>query len=921
MLGKDGPGGVTFNNQGPFNVANRGQNFPVISSTAGNVISVTFNAEASKTYRLEFFASDAADPTNFGEGQTFLGFVNKTTDGAGNTPPFTFTSPIDIAGKFISATATDSAGNTSEFSGAVEAASGGCSTVVTNTNNSGLGSLRAAIDCANSTPGAQTITIPAGTYVLAGARGENLNVGGDLDITDDLTLVGAGAATTIIDGAALDRIFDILSPAGAANVNALTQVTIRGLTIRNGRVADNGGGVRSVGVLTLANSTVTGNTATFRPNLAPEPPSSSSGGGVAALRTPVTQIAFSSLIVTNCTITNNTANNGGGIFGGSSGGQDTMRVTGTAITGNRTLIVPGGSARADGAGGLCNGGLLVMTNCTVTGNTMPATADGEGGGFASEGGDSVLTDCSFDNNVAGNGGGGGFENAGGNLTLLRCNFRNNTCGSDSGGGFENEGGDLTMTDCTVTGNRSTSPAMTNDGGGGFENEGGSLVMTRCNISNNSVTGAGRPNADGTIGGQGGGGFENEGGPLTMTDCTVANNMSDGPGGGIYNQGGAVTLLRCTISGNSTPANGGGINLDGGDGTFTNCTISGNTAGEEGGGISDINGGNFLNVTFALNRAASGGAIYQEENRSGIIVFKNTILNSTAGGNYTEGTGQPRVQSQGGNISSDATLAAFFTRSGDKNSTDPRLDVLKSNGGLTQTHALLPGSPAIDGGLNAGAPTTDQRGTARPIDGDRNGTATVDSGAFEAPPAASLPTISVNDVTITEGNTGTTNAVFTLTLSRAANGPVTVNFATRDNEAVAPGDYTAVNRTVTIPAGQTTATVSVPVVGDNIEENNELFTVVLTNPQGATLAKAQGNGTILNNDTATISINDVRLAEGNTGTKNFVFTVSLSNASAFANTVNFATANGSATAGSDYVARSGAVTFAAGQTTDSHSRLS
>ncbi len=106
LLGKDGHGGVNSNNSGPFNVANEGQNYPEIASAAGNVITATLHSVASMSYRVELFASAAADPTGFGEGQTFLGFVNVTTGTDGNTGPFTFTSPVSIAGKFLTATAT-----------------------------------------------------------------------------------------------------------------------------------------------------------------------------------------------------------------------------------------------------------------------------------------------------------------------------------------------------------------------------------------------------------------------------------------------------------------------------------------------------------------------------------------------------------------------------------------------------------------------------------------------------------------------------------------------------------------------------------------------------------------------------------------------------------------------------------------------
>ena len=182
----------------------------------------------------------------------------------------------------------------------------------------------------------------------------------------------------------------------------------------------------------------------------------------------------------------------------------------------------------------------------------------------------------------------------------------------------------------------------------------------------------------------------------------------------------------------------------------------------------------------------------------------------------------------------------------------------------------------------------------------------------------IPTLSINDVTVTEGNAGTVAAVFTATLSAASSQAVTVNFATANGTATAGSDYVAQSGNLSFTAGQTTKTVSVTVNGDTAVEPNETFVVNLTAPSGATLADAQGQGTITNDDTAvtlpTLSINDVTVTEGNSGTTTANFTVTLSAASASTVTASFATANGTAAAGSDYVAQTGTLSFTAGQTT-------
>lgn len=180
---------------------------------------------------------------------------------------------------------------------------------------------------------------------------------------------------------------------------------------------------------------------------------------------------------------------------------------------------------------------------------------------------------------------------------------------------------------------------------------------------------------------------------------------------------------------------------------------------------------------------------------------------------------------------------------------------------------------------------------------------------------SQPSISIDNVTVTEGNAGTTTATFTVSLSNASSQTTTVNYATADNSATAGSDYTAASGTVTFTPGQITQSINVAVSGDTTFESNETFNVNLTSPVNATIADNQGIGTITNDDTQpTISINDAAVIEGNSGTVAATFTVSLSNASSQTINVNYATADGSATAGADYVATSGTLTFTPGQLT-------
>jgi hypothetical protein len=191
---------------------------------------------------------------------------------------------------------------------------------------------------------------------------------------------------------------------------------------------------------------------------------------------------------------------------------------------------------------------------------------------------------------------------------------------------------------------------------------------------------------------------------------------------------------------------------------------------------------------------------------------------------------------------------------------------------------------------------------------------IDLGDAEPPPPAQ-PAVSVGDVAVNEANAGTVAARFIVTLSQAAATPVTVLWSTADGTAtVANADYRAASGTITFAPGQTTQTVSVLVRGDTRTEANETFFVRLSQPTGATLADAEGVGTIRNDDRPALTVANVRVTEGNSGTTNAVFTLTLSVPTMRAVTVNFATANGTAAARSDYVARSGKVTFAAGQMT-------
>jgi Calx-beta domain len=184
-----------------------------------------------------------------------------------------------------------------------------------------------------------------------------------------------------------------------------------------------------------------------------------------------------------------------------------------------------------------------------------------------------------------------------------------------------------------------------------------------------------------------------------------------------------------------------------------------------------------------------------------------------------------------------------------------------------------------------------------------------------------PTLSISDVTVAEGNSGTTDANFTVTLSAASSSAVTVKYDTADGTATtANSDYQSATGTLTFTPGQTTKTITVKVNGDTTPESNETFAVNLSNPTNATIADGQGVGTITNDDSPpagtqpSLSTNDVTVTEGNSGTIDAIFTVTLSSVSSSTVTVAFYTTDGTATtANSDYQPKTGTLTFAPGET--------
>jgi hypothetical protein len=276
----------------------------------------------------------------------------------------------------------------------------------------------------------------------------------------------------------------------------------------------------------------------------------------------------------------------------------------------------------------------------------------------------------------------------------------------NGGGIRTEG-DLTLTDVVVKSNKAS------DDGGGIANF-GLLTLTGVTISKNKA-------------GDDAGGLDNDDGTVVMIDTTISKNNAGGETGGAETEGGLMSATRVTIDGNSAKDDAGGVGIEqGGEFEASNSTISGNKAADNGGGVNldDATATAELeNVTLKGNKAKEQGAAISNV-FGGSATLTNTLLDKnkkvTCAGVITSG---------GGNVEDTATCG--FGAGDLPGLGKLKVAGLKNNGGLTRTHALKEGSPAVDVGVGE-CPVTDQRGAPR-VDIPGTGTTTCDSGAFEQQP--------------------------------------------------------------------------------------------------------------------------------------------------------------------------------------------
>src|SRR6266545_4415426 len=444
----------------------------------------------------------------------------------------------------------------------------------------------------------------------------------------------------------------------------------------------------------------------------------------------------------------------------------TVSISGLTITNGRTAVgaPDGGFAQGYGGqggngGGILNSGALTLTEVIVTGNR---TGDG---GTGSTG-------------TGGFGGFGGGIYSSGPITMSNVTVSNNTTGNGAVGANGGEGGSgggiytffssSSLTNCIISGNTTGRGA---DGtgasliggsggyGGGVYIYGGTVKMIAVVVSNNT-TGTANVNPGHYSDGGSGAGIVINSGNVTLIDSTISGNRTgDGPGpsgrggsgGGILSGFGTLRVLNSTISGNITGNGNGGGGISGGVyisgiATFLNSTISGNMTTGPGG----YGGGFYTAASLTLTDCTiTGNRAFDNSNGNGIYANNNypspNLANTVVAGNGTAGASDLTgpYNSQGHNLIGNADSSTGFNAIGDQigsgaSPLDARLGPLTNNGGPTQTHSLLAGSPALDAGDNAiataAALTTDQRGVgfARIVDGpDTDTTDTVDTGAFEA----------------------------------------------------------------------------------------------------------------------------------------------------------------------------------------------
>ncbi len=423
------------------------------------------------------------------------------------------------------------------------------------------------------------------------------------------------------------------------------------------------------------------------------------------------------------------------------------------------------------------------------------------------------------------------------------------------------------------------------------------------------------------------------GTVTITNSTVANNSTFG----ISNAGGAITLANTIVAGsgnincqNSAGITDNGYNLEyGTNGPVSTCGFA--TGAPKFDVLADPSLGPLQNnggPTPTMALLPGSAAI----DAGGNVIHNFCASLDQRGAIRPQGAACDIGAFEVGTISTTTSLAALPNPAAFGQPVTFTATVAGELAG--SSFAASPGVVTFtDGAATLGTATPDASGSAvfttsnlsagsHPIAATYGGNAHYDgssgtlAGGQVVGPA---PVLSIDSVQQNEGNSGTTSFTFTVALSTSSSQTITAAYATADGTAMtADNDYQAASGTLTFAPGVTAQTIAVLVDGDTKNETDETFTVTLGGATGAVIAQGTGVGTIVNDDPVpALSIGDVRLSGGSSGTTSFAFPVTLAQASGQTITVAYATADGTATvAENDYQASSGTLTFAPGDTSKS-----
>lgn len=395
--------------------------------------------------------------------------------------------------------------------------------------------------------------------------------------------------------------------------------------------------------------------------------------------------------------------------------------------------------------------------------------------------------------------------------------------------------------------------------------------------------------------------EGDAGPTTLTFTVTLSQATAGDVTFDYAAAdGTAEASSLLTTGDYEEATGTGTITAGNTATTIDVTVNGDTDPED-----------FETLTLTIsNEAGTGLAGIADAEGIGTIRNDDTVVALAGDAEASEGNAVPFVVTLSYAVADDLTIDVATTAgtatAGDDYTAPPATAVVPAG----DTHVTIPVATVEDG---TDEPDEDLTLTiSNPTGGDGVTMGTADAtGTIRDDDAP--PTVSIDDVTVTEGDSGTTDAIFTVELSAPSAFPITVGLATADGTATVGDDYDAVSTTVEFAPGETSHPVTVTVLGDTLDEFDETFQVVLSDPENAAIADGSGTGTIEDDDDGVVGIADATAAEGDLGTTTMTFVVTLSAPAPGDVTVDYATVDGTAAAGSDYTATSGTATIPAGDT--------